>query len=136
MYDELLVPVGPELTSNSAALDEAYKFADELDSTIHLLYVWTTDDERKRHMESADEHPEPIQHALDYLDDDFSIRCKTESGDTADKIVEMGDKYKVDAIVMGTNASTGLKRVALGSVTEDVIRKTELPVVALNYHGD
>lgn len=137
MYDKILVPLGPELTSNTAALDEAADFAQQSGSSLHLLYVWLNDEERDDHIENDEQkHPEPIQHALGYLDESFDIECYTESGATSDTIVEHAYDIDVDAIVMGTNAATGVKRMVLGSITEEVIRKSSLPVVAVNYHGD
>lgn len=134
MYDHLLVPLGPELQSNTVALDEAAEFAEEVGSSISLVYVWPTEKDREMHKESSEENPEPIQHALEYLDDSFDVDHDTESGEIGDEIVEKGYKVNADAIVMGTNASTGMKRLVIGSITEEVIRKTELPVVAVNHH--
>lgn len=152
MYDSILVPVGPELTSNTAALKEAGELANELGSSITVLYVWIDDDEREMH-DSGDEQPEPIKHALAYLGEkqggfgedfgesfggatDFDVTTRTVSGETADAIVDAAAEDDADVICMGTNAATGVKRVVLGSITEATIRKTELPVIAVNYHGD
>ena len=137
MYDDILVPVGPELTSNQAALDEAAMFASDVGSTLHLLYVWLNDDEKDEHMSSDNQHPEAITHAMEYLDDSFDVLCYTVSRkNTADAIVEQGYGLNADAILMGTNASTGVKRMVLGSITEATIRKSTLPVIAVNYHDD
>lgn len=152
MYDSLLVPVGPELSSNTAALDEAGELASELGSSVTLLYVWLDDDEKQEH-DSKNEQPEPIRHALSYFGEnnsvsgrdfdvsfdgltDFDVATQTVSGGTAEAIVDTAEDSDVDAIVMGTNAATGVKRMVLGSVTEETIRKTKLPVIAVNYHGD
>lgn len=152
MYDSFLVPVGPELSSNTAALDEAAELATELGSSITLLYVWLNDEEKEEH-EAEDKRPEPIQHALYYLGEnqsgfgrdfgesfggvtDFDVDTRMVSGDTADAIVDTAENSDVDAICMGTNAATGVKRMVLGSVTGETIRKTKLPVIAVNYHGD
>lgn len=137
MYDDILVPVGPELTSNQAALDEAAMHASDMGSRLHLLYVWLNDKEKNEHIESDNPSPEPISHAMGYLDDSLEAYPYTVSSkNTSDAIVAQAYELDVDAIVMGTNAATGIKRMALGSVTEATIRKSTLPVIAVNYHGD
>jgi len=38
--------------------------------------------------------------------------------------------------VMGSHGRSGLKRVILGSVTEKVLRRTRLPVLVVDVHGE
>jgi nucleotide-binding universal stress UspA family protein len=53
-------------------------------------------------------------------------------GDPAEEITRVADEYKVDRIVMVTRGRRGLKRLVLGSVTDDVISKCPYPVLLLN----
>ncbi|MDI6891572.1 MAG: universal stress protein [Actinomycetota bacterium] len=60
---------------------------------------------------------------------------RTEIGDPAGKIVEVAKKEKVDAIVMGTQGTTGLARVIIGSVADRVIREADCPVILVPLKG-
>ena len=43
----------------------------------------------------------------------------------------MAEEHHCDLIILGTHARTGLSRVLLGSVAEDVIRHSRVPVLTL-----
>ena len=54
-----------------------------------------------------------------------------------EKIIEVATKEKIDLIVMGTHARTGIAHFLIGSVTEKVIRTAPCPVLVIrpNIHG-
>jgi nucleotide-binding universal stress UspA family protein len=49
-------------------------------------------------------------------------------GDPADEIVRLADEHAVDLIVMATHGRTGFKRLLMGSVAEEVVRRARCPV--------
>ena len=49
-------------------------------------------------------------------------------GDPADEIVKIAHEDNVDLIVMATHGRTGFKRLLMGSVAEEVVRRAECPV--------
>jgi nucleotide-binding universal stress UspA family protein len=51
--------------------------------------------------------------------------------DAAAEIIAVAGEVPCDLIVMGTHGRTGLARVLLGSVTEEVTRRAPCPVLAL-----
>lgn len=53
-------------------------------------------------------------------------------GDSADEIVHQAKASGADLIVMATHARGGLKRLFIGSVSEDVIRKCGIPVLVVH----
>lgn len=55
-------------------------------------------------------------------------------GNPHDDILSYAEENGIDVIVMGTHGRTGVKRALLGSVTEDVVRHSEIPV--LTVHRD
>jgi nucleotide-binding universal stress UspA family protein len=59
------------------------------------------------------------------------VECLTFSaiGRVADEIVGQADRIAAELIVVGTHGRTGLRRVLLGSVAEDVLRKAPRPVL-------
>jgi nucleotide-binding universal stress UspA family protein len=52
-------------------------------------------------------------------------------GNAAKEILRVADDRHCDLIVLGTHGRTGVSRVLLGSVAEDVIRHSRLPVLTL-----
>ncbi|MDO8886030.1 universal stress protein [Candidatus Oleimmundimicrobium sp.] len=63
------------------------------------------------------------------LDEGVKADFKVVSGDPSDRIVELAEEEKVDAIVMGTHGTTGLARFFIGSVADRVVRKAHCPIV-------
>lgn len=53
-------------------------------------------------------------------------------GDSSDAIVQAARDTGADLIVMATHARSGLKRLFLGSVSEDVIRHCGIPVLVVH----
>ncbi len=49
----------------------------------------------------------------------------------AELIVSTADKLKADLLVVGTHGRTGLPRFLLGSVAEEIIRTTTIPVLLM-----
>jgi nucleotide-binding universal stress UspA family protein len=52
-------------------------------------------------------------------------------GDPAWSVMEFADKEKIDLVVMTTHGKSGLKRVLMGSVADEVIRKSGKPVLVV-----
>ena len=52
-------------------------------------------------------------------------------GDPVREICRLAKEWKTGLIVMGTHGRTGLNRLLMGSVTEQVIRKTTWPVLTV-----
>jgi nucleotide-binding universal stress UspA family protein len=57
-------------------------------------------------------------------------------GPSTDVILEAADEYEADVIVMGTHGRTGFRRLVLGSVTEEVLRKARCPVLTVKAPVD
>ena len=52
-------------------------------------------------------------------------------GVPAEKILEYAEESNIDLIVMGTHGLTGIKRFLIGSVAENVIRHSKVPVMII-----
>ena len=57
--------------------------------------------------------------------------CTVQDGDVTDLILEVAGHRGVNLIVMGTHGVRGIDHLALGSVTEKVLRKARCPVLAV-----
>jgi len=64
-----------------------------------------------------------------------AIETCIDKGAETRQIISYSKKNKIDLIIMGTTGASGLKEVIIGSVTADIIAKSECPVLAVpsNY---
>lgn len=65
---------------------------------------------------------------------DIETTAAVRRGNPHDDILSYAEDNDIDVIVMGTHGRTGVKRALLGSVTENVVRHSEIPV--LTVHRD
>jgi nucleotide-binding universal stress UspA family protein len=56
---------------------------------------------------------------------------RLEEGDPAAQILRVATEVHADLIVMGTHGRTGLSRLVMGSVAEEVVRKSPCPVLTV-----
>lgn len=72
--------------------------------------------------------------AQDYLDiskqhlGDDSIETIVAEGDFGESILEVGKQINADIIVMGTHGRHGLDKLLMGSVAEEVLHKSPIPL--------
>jgi nucleotide-binding universal stress UspA family protein len=62
---------------------------------------------------------------------DVPVEHRLEKGDAATEILHVAEEAGCDLVVMGTHGRTGLDRLLMGSVAEEVLRKASCPVVAV-----
>ena len=80
---------------------------------------------------------EEAEHLLEQLrryqpsQSDVKAEYAIEYGTPASTIVRFAKEHSVDMIVMGTHGRTGWRRVLMGSVAEDVVRHSPVPVLAV-----
>jgi nucleotide-binding universal stress UspA family protein len=68
-------------------------------------------------------------HRYKVPDAGVTVTHRLAEGDPAKEIVQAAQGLKCDFIVLGTQGRTGLRRVLLGSVAENVLRRAACPVV-------
>jgi nucleotide-binding universal stress UspA family protein len=59
------------------------------------------------------------------------VRTEVAVGEPVEAILQTGRRLKTGLIVMGTHGLGGLRKLVLGSTTEQVLRRTEWPVLAV-----
>jgi len=62
---------------------------------------------------------------------DIRVMIALEEGPTGPTLGEYAKKFNVDLIVMSSHARGGVKRITLGSVTDYLIRHTNIPVLVV-----
>ncbi|MBO9684296.1 MAG: universal stress protein [Flavisolibacter sp.] len=88
--------------------------------------------------EAADELKKTAQNFLEeskkFLGDE-SIETVVSSGEFGDAILETARKLNADIIVLGTHGRRGLDKILVGSVTENVLRDSLIPLYIIPTKG-
>jgi nucleotide-binding universal stress UspA family protein len=61
----------------------------------------------------------------------YSLAVRVEEGDASQAILRVAQSTGSGLIIMGTHEPTGLSRLTLGSVTEQVLHKSNIPVLMI-----
>ena len=68
-----------------------------------------------------------MEKAASHLDDP-GVSTHITDGSTAKALLAYAEEWKADLIVMGTHSHSTLEKLLLGTVAEEVLEKTEIPV--------
>ncbi|SEL21548.1 universal stress protein [Haloferax larsenii] len=135
MYDTILVPLDGSAPSD-VALERAIDLADRMDATVHALYVV---DERVLHATQLDsgglirayedEGERIVSKAVEKAEAaGVDVVTEVQHGTPHRTILSYADESDIDLIVIGTHGRRGLERYLIGSVTERVLRLSDVPV--------
>lgn len=138
MYDRILLPTdGGETTDR--ALAHAVDLADRYGAALHVLYVVDAtafaDDVSTSTIVS--EFEEMGERIVDRVAEEAKeagiepVATAVVRGTPHRTILEYVEDREIDLVVMGTHGRTGLDRYLLGSVTERVVRLSEVPVLTV-----
>jgi nucleotide-binding universal stress UspA family protein len=64
---------------------------------------------------------------------DLQVTHFSEYGSTADGILQCGSQFGADLIIIGTHSRTGFERLFMGSIAEDVVRHSQVPVLVVPF---
>jgi nucleotide-binding universal stress UspA family protein len=64
-------------------------------------------------------------------DSQIQVEHRLEEGDPATQILRIAQETGCDLVVMGTHGRTGLDRLMMGSVAEEVVRRASCPVLTV-----
>jgi nucleotide-binding universal stress UspA family protein len=138
MYDTILFPTdGSEATIGAA--EHAFSHAERYDAAIHVLSVVELAsglgtagrdeaalDERRAERVSAAERI-----VSETAPDGVEATVAVEFGSPARVITEYVDRNAVDLVVMSTEGRSGAERIVFGSITDEVLRRANAPVLAV-----
>ena len=143
MYAEILVPTDGSPASD-AAIEHAIDLADRYDARLHALYV--VDGAAYSSLEAGaeivvealeSEGEEATKRVADAAADaDVECVSSVVSGTAYRSIQDYVDEHDIDVVVMGTHGRKGLDRYLLGSVTERVVRTSDVPVLTVRQPTD
>jgi nucleotide-binding universal stress UspA family protein len=113
-------------------LDHAVALARLYTARLTLLHVLAASADVTRE-EDAIEKMEALYREADAADVD--VRMQVSDGPVAARIVDRTRETDADLLVMPTHGRTGLRRLALGSVAEAVVRNAPCPVFTVKSFG-
>ena len=142
MFDDVLVPTDGSDCAN-VAIGYAKDLAERYDATVHVLSVVDSRVlENAPHYESVKaEHVEVVEDLAEGVVEDLAdTRCDVEyavrTAVPHTAILRYVREQDVDVIAMGTHGRTGVERYLLGSVTEKVVRLSDVPVLTVPGSDD
>jgi nucleotide-binding universal stress UspA family protein len=147
MYQKILIAVDGSATSDSA-LEEAIKLAQRLDSRIAIMYVledilyWKEENyiDYAELQASIKASGEKMLAKAEMLAQRASVAAETKlveaagGGRVASIIVAEAEHWQAELIVIGTHGRSGVSRLLLGSVAENVVRSAPMPVLLIRNH--
>lgn len=120
-------------------VERAVDLAEKYDADVHALYVANTGsigtldiDDRERIEAQLEARGESAVEAVKDAAEQAGLDATTttQPGTPHQRITQyVEDHDDVDLVVMGTHGRTGLRHVLLGSVAENVLRHTTVPVL-------
>lgn len=146
LFDQILIP-----TDGSEAAGPAVELGLDMarihDARLHALYIVeeqqpigygasiTGFDDVIRELEQEGEH---ATNEIATRAADFGIETTTavQKGTPRNDNLTYADAHDIGLIVMGTHGRTGVKRALVGSVTEAVVRHSDIPVLTVSRAAD
>ncbi|MFB6146036.1 MAG: universal stress protein [Candidatus Nanohaloarchaea archaeon] len=135
-FDRIIMPTnGSE--SAEAALDYAGSLAQKYDAELHIMYVadiraQVGEPTIEFVMENLQEiGQDAVEDIESRISDDIETVTSVETGIPHKEIKKYSQKEDIQAVTMSTHGRSGLERVLLGSVTEKVVRTSEIPVMTV-----
>ncbi len=127
--------------SAQAAAQVAVDIAKTEGATLHLAHVWEAPSPPPAYpfIESFPSVPEPAEKRDDALDMFMStypiagipVKKHLLDGRVSKALVNLAKRESIDLVVMGTAGLDGIKHFLIGSVTEKVLRRADIPVLTV-----
>lgn len=137
MFQKILVPTDASEGSEEA-LEPAFELAEKYDAELHFFYVVDVKigDTQDILSTLTGEFEEIGRNATESMKEAAGERgleavTEVQEGIPHRSINEYVEENGIDLVVMGTHGRTGLDRVLVGSVTEKIVRTSEVPVMTV-----
>lgn len=134
-YQRIAVPTDGSDGANYAA-EHGLMLAEALDATAHIVSVVESSGSAKRdHLRTSPE--ELAAEAVEEVEErarGLNVRTETATlsrTPTEEAILQYAEEQDIDLVVMGTHGRTGIDHVVFGSIAEDVLRESPVPVLTV-----
>ncbi|GCF12387.1 universal stress protein [Haloarcula mannanilytica] len=138
MFDTILVPID-DSPGSQRAFEAAATLARQYGSTLHVLAVVDEHGPSDGDWDYDGDSPAAtfVDEQTDVVDTDgIDVTPAVREGVVHEEILDYADENGVDLVVMGTHGRTGVRRYLLGSVTEKVVRLSDVPVLSVKADAD
>lgn len=151
MYETILIPTDGSEPAAQAA-EHGFKLAKQFGSTVHILYVIELSDSAsaapyggigqsivtEKAVSNINERAAEIVTQLERKANELEIDTATETrrGSARQDIISYANEQDIELIVMGTRGRSGVERFLFGSVTERVIRATNIPIFVVRNDAE
>ncbi|MBW8331538.1 MAG: universal stress protein [Prolixibacteraceae bacterium] len=123
--------MGAEVTLLHVITDPTYYASTEFSPILGIGgYIETA----QIQLDTVDGLRNAAQHFLDKTKrhlDDTNIHTVVNEGDIAETILETAKEMNADVIVLGSRTQKWLENILAGSVTEDVMKQTQVPLFTI-----
>ena len=123
-------------SSSDAALFFASSLAKEHGAELHIVHVYEEPfayTDLSAYVPPADMGPAKDRLERTLPTSEVPFRHRFIVGNPGDKLVDYAKQNDVDLIVLGTHGRTGLNRMLMGSVAEEVVRRATCPVLTIRH---
>ncbi|MGB8011679.1 MAG: universal stress protein [Terriglobales bacterium] len=128
--------------SSNAALPYALSVARRYGATLHAVHVKPSRAEMvfvspESRPALAAEEDQRIQTYIDQLENQFQglpHEVLTPQGKVADALARIIAERGIDLLVLGTSGRSGVRKLFLGSVAEEIFRRAACPVLSVGPH--
>ncbi|MBV0900855.1 universal stress protein [Haloarcula salina] len=138
MFDTILVPID-DSPGSERAFEAAVTLAKQYGSAVHVLSVVDEHGPRTDEWDRDGDSPAAAfvdEHADAVSADGIDVTPAVREGVVHEEILDYADESGVDLVVMGTHGRTGVRRYLLGSVTEKVVRLSDVPVLSVKADAE
>jgi len=142
MFDKVLFPTDGS-DGAAAVFEHVLDVAEAHDATVHVLNVADTTREsvtqiRGQVIDALEQAGVRIVQETAERASDRGVPTVTEvmQGEPYRTIVDYADTYDIDLVIMPTHGRRGLERFLLGSTTERVVRRSDVPVLTVRPDDD
>ena len=132
MIKRILAPTDfSELSANGVRY--ASQLAKELGSELVIMNIVPLDESNFASKREIDQHKLELDEFLVDRDvnPDLNLRKLVEPGVPSGTIISFAERENCDLIVMSSHGRSGLSRLLVGSVTEQILRKSPCPVLVV-----
>lgn len=148
--ERILAPIDFSEHSRKA-LDYAAQWAERFGAALEILYVWSPPhyfspdlmlsvpgwSATNLEQQARDGAIKEMERFLrDFERPTLMLKSTIDVGRPASSIVRVAEENRVDLIVMGTHGLTGIGRLLVGSVAQEVVAKAPCPVLTVKLHVD
>lgn len=134
MYQNILVPLDGSQVASSVVPYVA-NLSKRLESRVTLLTVFTLPQREARGLETevrAEAQAVARREAQRLAEAGVAADTLVVSGRPAEQIVNQAQTRNFDLIAIGTRGQSGIRRGLVGSVTDEVVRSSKVPVLVLS----